>query len=116
MTRAAQGLRAWLLQRFTAIYLGAYLVYALAQLALGGSLDYPQWRAWLAEPWMGISTALFALALLVHGWVGVRDVLIDYVHPLWMRLLLMVATGLMLLVSLLWIVRALLLAASGTEA
>jgi succinate dehydrogenase / fumarate reductase membrane anchor subunit len=51
------------------------------------------------------------MALVVHGWVGIRDVLIDYVHPVWMRLLLMAATGLVLLVSLLWIVRALLLAA-----
>ena len=113
MTRAAQGLRAWLLQRFTAIYLGAFLVYALARLALGGPLDYPQWRAWLADPWMGVSTALFGLALLVHAWVGIRDVLIDYVHPVWIRLLLMALTALTLLVSLLWMVRALVLAASG---
>ena len=113
MTRAAQGLRAWLLQRLTAIYLGAYLVYMLARLALAGPLGYPQWRAWLAEPWMGVSTALFAMAVLVHGWVGIRDVLIDYVHPVWMRLLLMALTGLMLLASLLWIVRALVLAAGG---
>ena len=112
MTRAAQGLRAWLLQRLTAIFLGAFLVYALVRLVLAGPLDYPQWRAWLAEPWTGVSTALFAMAVLVHGWVGIRDVLIDYVHPVWIRLLLMATTGLVLLVSLLWIVRALLLAAS----
>ncbi len=116
MTRAAQGLRAWLLQRFTAIFLAVYLVYTLARLALGGPLDYPHWRAWLAEPWMGVSTTLFGLAVLVHGWVGMRDVLIDYVHPVWIRLLLMAVTGLMLLVSMLWIVRALLLAASGSGA
>jgi succinate dehydrogenase / fumarate reductase membrane anchor subunit len=114
VTRAAQGLRAWLLQRFTAIYLAAYLVYTLARLMLGGPLEYPQWRAWLSEPWMGVSTALFGLALLVHAWVGVRDVLIDYVHPVWIRLLLMALTALMLLVSLLWMVRALVLAASGS--
>ena len=113
MTRAAQGLRAWLLQRFTAVFLGAYLVYALLRLSLAAPLDYPQWRAWLAEPWTGVGTALFLMALVVHGWVGIRDVLIDYVHPVWLRLLLMAATGLVLLVSLLWIVRALLLAASG---
>ena len=111
MTRAAQGLRAWLLQRLTAVFLGAYLVYALLRLALAAPLDYPQWRAWLAEPWTGVGTVLFLMALLVHGWVGIRDVLIDYVHPVWIRMLLMAAAGLVLLVSLLWIVRALLLVA-----
>jgi len=113
VTRAAQGLRAWLLQRFTAIYLAAFLLYLLTRIALGEPLDYAQWRAWFAEPWMSVATALFALALLVHGWVGVRDVLIDYVHPVSLRLLLMALTGLLLLASLLWIVRALLLAAGA---
>ena len=113
MTRAAQGLRAWLLQRFTAIYLGAYLLYALARAALGEPLDYARWRAWFADPWMSVSTALFGLALLVHAWVGIRDVLIDYVHPVALRLMLMAMTGLLLLASLLLLVRALVLAAGA---
>jgi succinate dehydrogenase / fumarate reductase membrane anchor subunit len=65
---------------------------------------------------MGITTALFALSVLVHGWVGVRDVLIDYVHAIWLRLLLLAATGLVLVGSLLWVLRALVLAATGSEA
>jgi succinate dehydrogenase / fumarate reductase membrane anchor subunit len=54
---------------------------------------------------------MFAIAVLLHSWVGVRDVLIDYVHPVWLRLLCMAATALVLLGSLLWVVRALSLAA-----
>jgi succinate dehydrogenase / fumarate reductase membrane anchor subunit len=23
--------------------------------------------------------------LLLHAWIGVRDILIDYAHPLWLR-------------------------------
>jgi succinate dehydrogenase / fumarate reductase membrane anchor subunit len=111
VSRAAQGLRAWLLQRFTAIYLALYLVSVLSYSALRDSWNYSQWRSWLGEPGMGVGTALFALAILLHVWVGIRDVLIDYVHAVWLRLLLMAATALVLLVSLLWIVRALALAA-----
>ncbi len=114
MSRAAQGLRAWLLQRLTAIYLGAYLIVALSYAALAEPLDFQRWRAWAGDPWMGVATALFALAVLVHGWVGIRDVLIDYVHAIWLRLLLMAMTGLLLLGSLLWIFRALVLAATGS--
>jgi len=114
VSRAAQGLRAWLLQRFTAIYLAAYLVSVLAYSALRDSWSYSEWRAWLGQPGMGVGTALFALAILLHVWVGIRDILIDYIHAVWLRLLLMAASALVLLTSLLWIVRALTLAAIGS--
>jgi len=113
VSRAAQGLRAWLLQRFTAIYLAVYLVSVLTTVGLGGSLSYSEWRSWLGGAPMGVATALFAVAVLLHVWVGMRDVLIDYIHAVWLRLLLMAVTALVLLGSLLWIARALTLAAIG---
>jgi len=113
MSRAAQGLRAWLLQRFTAVYLAVYIVSVIAYIVSKQPFDYQQWRSWIGGPWMGVSTAAFALAVLLHAWVGIRDVLIDYAHPVWLRLLLMAVTELVLIGSLLWIVRALALAATG---
>jgi succinate dehydrogenase / fumarate reductase membrane anchor subunit len=115
MSRAAQGLRAWLLQRFTAIYLAVYLLVVVSVIAGRETVSYSEWRDWLGGPWMGVSTTLFALAVLLHVWVGIRDVLIDYMHAVWLRLLFMAATALVLLVSLLWVVRALALAAIGTN-
>ncbi len=114
MSRAAQGLRAWLLQRFTAIYLGIYLIVVVAVIAGSETFTYQEWRDWLGGPWMGVSTTLFVLAVLLHAWVGVRDVLIDYVHAIWLRLLFMAVTALVLLGSLLWVMRALALAAIET--
>lgn len=111
MSRAAQGLRAWLLQRFTAIYLGVYLVSLLVYLVSQEHLDYTQWRDLMAAPGISVATVLFALAVLMHAWVGIRDVLIDYIHAVWLRLFLMVASALMLMASLLWVMRALALAA-----
>lgn len=115
MSRAAQGLRAWLLQRFTAIYLAVYLILVLAYGAVGDGFSYSEWRSWLGGPVMGVTSALFALALLLHVWVGVRDVLIDYIHSVRLRLLLMAASALVLMASLLWILRALTLAAIGNQ-
>jgi len=114
MSRAAQGLRAWLLQRFTAIYLGIYLIVVVAIIAGSEAFTYQEWRNWLGGPWMSISTTLFALAVLLHAWVGIRDVLIDYIHAIWLRLLFMAGTALVLLGSLLWVMRALTLAAIET--
>ncbi len=111
MSRAAQGLRAWLLQRFTAIYLAIYFLAVLFVYVARGEWDYAAWQAWMGGPLMGVATALFAFAGLLHVWVGVRDVLIDYVHAAWLRLIFMAATALLLLASLLWTLRALGLAA-----
>ncbi len=114
MSRAAQGLRAWLLQRFTAIYLAIYLLVLVVVIAGREAFTYHEWRDWLGGPWMGIGTTLFVLAVLLHVWVGIRDVLIDYMHAVWLRLLFMAITALVLLGSLLWVVRALALAAIET--
>ena len=111
MSRAAQGLHAWLLQRFTAVYLAVYLAAMPVALAIRGVGGYPAWRDWFSQPWVGVATVVFALALVLHVWVGIREVLIDYVHAVWLRLLLQAVFALVLLGSLLWLIRALALAA-----
>jgi len=115
VSRAAQGLRAWLLQRITAVYLAMYIVGVLFYLFTRGTVDFQIWHNWLASPWMGVATTLFTLALLLHVWVGIRDVLIDYVHPVSLRLLFMIVTALILLGSLLWVIRALTITAMQGE-
>ena len=115
MSRAAQGLRAWLMQRITAVYLAVYLLSVLIYLGSRDSVDFQVWQHWLASPWMGVTTTLFVLALLLHVWVGIRDVLIDYVHAVGLRLFFMAVTALVLLGSLLWVIRALAIAALQGE-
>ena len=113
MSRTAQGLRAWLVQRFSAVYLAAYLLVAAVCLLTRPLPDYARWRDWFAQPWVGVLTVIFLVAVLLHAWIGVREVLVDYVHPVWLRLVLLALTGLVLLASLLWVLRALTLVALG---
>ena len=89
MSRQAGGLWPWLLQRFSALYLALFTLYFIAVLLLAPMDGYMQWRAWVAAPLNGIALLLFFAALLLHAWVGVRDVLVDYVKPLALRLLLL---------------------------
>jgi succinate dehydrogenase / fumarate reductase membrane anchor subunit len=110
MSRAAQGLRGWLMQRVTAVYLAVYLLAMLVALLLRDAQGYSAWRDWFAQPWTGVMTAIFAMAVVLHVWVGIRDVLIDYVHAVSLRLLLLAVFALVLLGSLLWVLRALALA------
>ncbi len=106
MSRHA-GLQAWMLQRLSALYLAAYIIYLLLHCARQSSADYQAWQTWVATPAVGISAALFFLALLLHAWVGLRDILMDYVHPLAMRLSLTALLLLGLTACGLWALRIL---------
>lgn len=91
------GLRAWLLQRLSATYLGGFFLFVLIALASHPHIDAHQWRAWLSQPYLLVALAIFIVMLLIHGWVGVRDVIIDYAHPLALRIGLLSLAALFLM-------------------
>ena len=110
MSRTATGLRAWVVQRATAIYLGLFFVYLLAHWLIAPPADYAAWRAWVGHPLMGTALLLFVVALLLHAWVGMRDILLDYVQPVALRDGLLAVVGLGLVACALWATVVLLLA------
>lgn len=85
MTWRAQGVRAWVVQRVSAVYLAVFIVAALGWGIWHAPLAYAEWQAWLARPAVNVATGLFFAALLVHAWVGMRDIVIDYVRPTGLR-------------------------------
>ena len=112
MSRPTHGLRDWLLQRLTAIYLGGFLVYLLVHFLLQPQHSFQQWHDWVTHPVMIIAIALFIMAVLVHGWVGMRDVVLDYVHAISLRLMILSLIGLTLISCGLWALRVLLQAST----
>jgi succinate dehydrogenase / fumarate reductase membrane anchor subunit len=96
------GLRAWVWQRLSAVYLLAFLVTALGTLLAAGSIAYQDWKGWLGRPAVQVATALFFLMLLVHTWVGVRNVILDYVRHLGLRAALLGLVALALLAQGFW--------------
>jgi len=110
MSRRASGLRAWALQRITAVYLAIFSLILLWHFIMAAPADFDAWRGWVVQPWVSIGLLLYIVALLLHGWVGIRDVLIDYVHPLAPRLALLTLFGLLLLGSGMWAMQAIVLA------
>lgn len=96
MRRAASGLRAWLVQRVTALYMLLFLVFLLTHFLLDRPTSYLAWHTWIASPVVSITALVFCAALLAHMWVGLRDVILDYVKPLAVRVgaLALLALGL----------------------
>lgn len=115
MSRRAHGLRAWLLQRFTAVYLLLFLAYLAVHFGRAPVADFAAWRAWLADPLVNLATGLFVLSLLIHAWVGIRDVLMDYITHTGLRVMLFATVALTLAGCGLWVLRILFLAAGGQE-
>jgi len=105
VSRQAHGLRAWLLQRFTAVYIALYILVVGVWFLWQPPTGYIQWRAWLAAPLANLATALFIVTLLLHAWVGVRDVIIDYARHTGLRVSLMALVALVLGGTGLWSLR-----------
>lgn len=90
------GLRAWWVQRASAVCMLVFLIFVLVSMAVHPLAGHAQWRAWVAHPGITLAFLLFFAALLSHMWVGLRDVLLDYAKPTVVRnvLLAPVALGL----------------------
>jgi succinate dehydrogenase / fumarate reductase membrane anchor subunit len=109
MSRRAAGLKAWVVQRVTAVYLAGFSVYLALYFIISRPADHEQLAAWATSPWVAVGLMLFVPLLLAHAWVGIRDVLIDYVKPIGVRLALLAVMALIFLASGLWVLQALIL-------
>jgi len=78
--RILTGLQAWTVQRASAVFMLGFLLWLAATLLIRPPEGYEEWRALVARPAESAAFAVFFLALLLHAWVGVRDVVLDYVH------------------------------------
>jgi succinate dehydrogenase / fumarate reductase membrane anchor subunit len=103
---AHYGVGGFLAQRITAIVLAAYSV-LIAILLLGADRSYESWAGIFVPIWMKVVTLVALYALLYHAWVGVRDIWMDYIKPLWLRLTLQTLTALWLLGCAVWSVQIL---------
>ena len=88
VTGAHYGLRDWLAQRITAVIMAVYTVIAVCVLLSGHPITYAVWKDLFAQGWMRVATLLFMASLAWHAWVGVRDILMDYIKPAGLRLAL----------------------------
>jgi succinate dehydrogenase / fumarate reductase membrane anchor subunit len=93
VTGAHYGLRDWLSQRVTAGIMAVFTFLVLAQVIFSrGPIGYDKWAGIFAAQWMKVLTFTVIVSLLYHVWVGMRDVLMDYVKPVGIRLVLQIVT------------------------
>jgi len=89
---AGYGMRDWLVQRITATLMALFTIAVIVQVLLPGEMGYDKWAGMFSQQWMKVLTFVVIVSLLIHVWVGMRDIWMDYVKPVAVRLVLQVAT------------------------
>ena len=104
---AHYGFRDWLAQRVTAVLMALFTLVLVAQLVFGAKLGYERWSAIFSAQWMKTLTFVTIVSLLIHVWIGMRDVWMDYVKPVGIKLALQVFTLAWLVACAGWAVQVL---------
>ena len=99
---AHYGSRGWLMQRVTAVVMFVYTLFFVSVLLGLPRIDYLHWKALWELPVMRYATILFVISALLHAWVGVRNIFMDYVKDTGLRLVLYVLVILTLVAYAAW--------------
>ncbi len=102
LTKRYPGMRLWLAQRLSAVAMAAYLLLLACMLLLKQPQGYQGWYALMSPWWWRVLTVLFFVSLLMHAWLGVRDVFKDYIFNLRLRAVLQITVDVLLIVYLIW--------------
>jgi succinate dehydrogenase / fumarate reductase membrane anchor subunit len=99
---ARTGFGEWLWQRVSALYLTGFTVYVVVVALACPWPSHAAWQAWFQNGFVRLGWGLFIVSLLVHAWVGMRSVYLDYLHPWWLRFSVSVVTAFGLFGCALW--------------
>ena len=103
MNWRGDGMRSWLIQRISAVFIALYLFYLLASVCSFTHVDFATWHAWVSITANKILLLMFFLALLLHAWVGIRDVVLDYIHGFRTRFMVITAIIGSMLAMTIWL-------------
>jgi len=104
---ARYGLKDWIIQRVTAVVMAVYTLFIGIVLVAVRPADFSVWIAVFSHGMVKFATFLFALSLFYHAWIGMRDLWMDYIKPVGLRLTLHVLTILALVGYTGWVIEIL---------
>ncbi|HEC13905.1 MAG TPA: succinate dehydrogenase, hydrophobic membrane anchor protein [Acidiferrobacteraceae bacterium] len=97
-----RGLGEWLLQRLSSLYIGGFALFVGVKLYLQPMQSYEAWTGWATSTGMGIAFAIFWFSIIIHAWIGLRSVIMDYIKPFGLRFIILSVLVLMFSALTLW--------------
>jgi succinate dehydrogenase / fumarate reductase membrane anchor subunit len=73
------GLREWILQRFTGLYVGVYLFLLFIYLKFFAAGDFLSYSNIFSSFYFKISTIVFIFSLVLHSSIGMSIIFTDYI-------------------------------------
>jgi succinate dehydrogenase / fumarate reductase, membrane anchor subunit len=102
-----RGALRWLIQRFTALAVATLSIFLWLAFLLRPATGFEGWKTLLSSNWIRLATLMLLLSLFAHAWIGIRDVLIDYVKPAGVGQVLRTIVALLLSLYAVWAVKIL---------
>lgn len=109
MSAGFSGMNAWILQRISGLYIAFFALILFGIFGTTPPQSYTEWVSIFVSPLLQIGFSLFVIALLFHAWIGVRDIILDYIHPVSIKMVVFSMLWVSLFGSGIWALRALYL-------
>ncbi len=84
-TVGRSGVHDFILVRASAIILALYTFFLIGFFVITPDVTYDIWQSLFANMLVKIFTLVALLSLIVHAWIGVWQVLSDYIKPAFLR-------------------------------
>jgi len=97
-----RGITDWLVQRVTALLIGAYTVFILIYFFANQPIYFAQWHGIFHHTLMKIFSFIVLISIVWHAWIGLWTVFTDYVKSTAVRLTLEIIVILLLVGYLSW--------------
>ncbi|MBB5213594.1 succinate dehydrogenase, hydrophobic membrane anchor protein [Parapusillimonas granuli] len=102
----------FIVQRVTAIIMAVYTIVLLVGILFTSEINFDSWRRLFTFTWVGLPVGqmlatLAFFSLVWHAWIGVRDIWMDYIHSVGLRLFLQVLTILWLVATVVYFAKIL---------
>lgn len=102
MKNNTRGFFEWIVQRITAVMIGAYAIFLFVFFATHSPLHFPEWQNLFNCVAMRVGTIVVVAAILWHAWIGLWTVMTDYVKWGYARLFLQVIIVILLASYFVW--------------
>ena len=80
MSLGGNGIKDWLAQRLTAVFLILYIAVLFWFCATNSEIGFDSWKAFMFLPAMKVMTLLALVSISIHAWIGIWTILTDYIH------------------------------------
>ena len=102
LTDKYPGMRLWLSQRISALMMAIYIVLLIIALLIVQPNNFSAWHAFTSNIVFQFATMLFFICISFHAWLGVRDVMRDYIFNVDLRNKMQIVVDVLLVAYLVW--------------